>query len=96
MGRPLQQLQVFGIQDRRANAQARRPWVVRRAVDGQERSTSFRTHVEADRYRSVLVRAAATGEKFDPATGEPESWKPKCGRHPPARVVPAVAERPVD
>ena len=76
MSRPIQDVKVFGIQDRRANAQAKRPWIVRRMVDGQQRSTSFRTRGEADRYRSVLVHAAASGEKFEPGTGEPVSWGP--------------------
>ena len=49
MSRPLQDVKVFGIQDRRANAQAKRPWIVRRMIDGQQRSTSFRTRGEADR-----------------------------------------------
>lgn len=75
MSRPVQDVKVFGIQDRRSNAKAKRPWIVRRMIDGQQRSTSFRTRGEADRYRSLLVQAAA-GERFDPSTGEPLSWGP--------------------
>ena len=76
MNRPVQDVKVFGIQDRRANPQAKRPWIVRRMIDGQQRSTSFRTRGEADRYRSLLLSATASGDRFDPSTGEPASWGP--------------------
>ena len=76
MSRPVQDLKVFGIQDRRTNVHAKRPWIVRRMIDGQQRSTSFLTRGEADRYRSLLVNAAASGDRFDPETGEPASWGP--------------------
>jgi hypothetical protein len=72
MGRPCQQISVFGIQDRRANPAATRPWVVRRAVEGQQRSRSFRTKTEADRYRAGLLVAQRNGELFDDDNGEPD------------------------
>lgn len=75
MGRPVQQVDVFTIQDRRGHGKAR-PWVVRWRVEGEQRSKSFRTRVEADRYRSLLVHAVTSGERFDLATGEPVSWLP--------------------
>jgi len=73
MGRPTQQVDVFTIQDRRAHGKTR-PWVVRWRVEGQQRTRSFRTRVEADRYRSVLVHAVTNGERFDLTTGEPAQW----------------------
>jgi integrase len=79
MGRPLQDIRIYAVQDRRSNAQAQRPWIVRRAVDGRQRSTSFRTKAEADRYRSLLVIAATKGECFDVESGEPAAWQPPVG-----------------
>lgn len=73
MGRPSQQVDVFTVQDRRGHGKAR-PWVVRWRIEGQQRTRSFRTRVEADRYRSLLTHAATMGERFELATGEPASW----------------------
>jgi len=58
-------------------------------VEGQQRTKSFRTRVEADRYRSLLTHAVTTGERFDPATGEPASWS----RVAEDLVVPRWAQR---
>lgn len=77
MGRPPQQVDVFTIQDRRVHGK-RRPWVVRWSVEGQQRTRSFRTRAEADRYRSLLVHAVTNGEWFDPATGELANWQPRA------------------
>lgn len=76
MARPYQEVSVFSIQDRRSQATARKPWLVRWAVDGRQRSKAFRTKAEADRHRSRLLMAAERGEVFDASTGEPESWSP--------------------
>ena len=76
MARPYQEINVFSIQDRRDQATARKPWLVRWAVDGRQRSKAFRTQAEADRYRARILLAAELGEVFDTATGEPESWTP--------------------
>jgi integrase len=70
-----QDINVFAIQDRRQYALAKRPWIVRWAIDGKQRSKSFRTKIEADRYRSSLVQAHVDGELFDRQTGEPTSWQ---------------------
>lgn len=51
-------------------------WVVRYAIDGRHRSKSFRTRVEAERYRGSLWQAGQAGDRFDVASGEPESWQP--------------------
>jgi integrase len=37
-------------------------------------SRSFRTRVEADRFRSLLVQAVTAGVEFDPRSCEPASW----------------------
>jgi integrase len=76
MARPFQEVSVFGIQDRRSQAAARKPFLVRWAIDGRQRSKAFRTEPEADRYRAELLIAVTRGEPFDPATGEPVSWSP--------------------
>ena len=76
MVRPMQTVKVFGVQDRRTTAQAKLPWVVRYAIDGRHRSKSFRTRAEADRYRGSLLQAVQAGDRFDAASGEPESWQP--------------------
>lgn len=75
MGRPIQDVKVFGVQDRRSTAQAKLPWIVRRSIDGRQRSKSFRTRAEAERYRVLLLQAVHAGDRFDDATGEPESWQ---------------------
>lgn len=75
MPRPVQDIKVFGIQDRRSSARVRLPFVVRLRIDGRHRSRSFRTKTEADRYRSELMKAVRDGERFDDATGEPEAWQ---------------------
>jgi hypothetical protein len=85
MSTPVQRVRVFGIQDRRSQPTARRPWLVRWSIDGRERGRAFRTKGEADRHRAALLVAAQQGERFDPSTGEPSSWAP-------AAVSPAVFE----
>lgn len=75
MARPMQEVKVYGVQDRRSTAQAKLPWVVRYTIDGRHRGKSFRTRVEADRYRSLLMQAVQAGGRFDETTGEPESWQ---------------------
>lgn len=76
MGRPLQEIRVYGIQDGRSQAAAKRPWLVRWSIDGRQKSKAFRTKAEADRYRAQLLLAVGRGDRFDPATGEPASWMP--------------------
>jgi integrase len=75
LARPIQEVKVYGVQDRRSTAQAKLPWVVRYKIDGRHRSKSFRTRVEADRYRGLLLQAVQAGSRFDESTGEPESWQ---------------------
>jgi hypothetical protein len=73
MGTCPHRLDVFAIQDRRKHGMPR-PWIARWRVDGRMVSRSFRTRVEADRFRSLLVQAVTTDEAFDLRTGEPTSW----------------------
>ena len=75
MARPMQTVKVYGVQDRRSTVQAKLPWVVRFTIDGRHRSKSFRTRIEADRYRGLLLQAVQEGGRFDETTGEPESWQ---------------------
>ena len=71
-----QELQVYSIQDRRSSDRVKRPWVVRWSVDGRQRSKSFHTRSEADRFRLLLMNAVQRGERFDEVTGDPSSWQP--------------------
>ena len=75
MARPMQVVKVYGVQDRRTTAQAKLPWVVRYTIDGRHRGKSFRTRIEADRYRGMHLQAVQAGDRFDETTGEPESWQ---------------------
>jgi integrase len=77
MTRISQAVHVHGIQDRRASERVKKPWVVRWSVESREKSRSFRTRGEADRFRTRLIGAHAVGELFDPATGEPATWRPQ-------------------
>ena len=78
MRRTFQEVQVYGIQDRRATGKPK-PWVVRWSVDGPQRSRAFRTKAEAERFRSLLLEATHDGDRFDMTTGEPGSWQPPLG-----------------
>ena len=75
MSKPFQDVKVYGVQDRRARSEAKLPWVVRYTIDGRHRSRAHRTRAEAERFRGLLLRAVEAGDRFDPATGEPASWK---------------------
>ena len=75
MVRPMQVVKIYGVQDRRSTTQAKLPWVVRYTIDGRHRSKSFRTRVEADRYRGRLLQAVQDGGGFDESTGEPDGWR---------------------
>ncbi len=75
MSRPFQEVKVFGVQDRRSRFEAKLPWVVRYTIDGRHRSRAHRTRAEAERFRGILLRAVEAGERFDPSTGEPASWR---------------------
>jgi integrase len=80
--RPLQDIKIFGVQHRATGERTKRPWIVRWSVDGPQRSQSFRTRTEAERFRSLLFEAQRRGEAFDPDTGEPVTWKPAVGDQP--------------
>jgi hypothetical protein len=75
MTRPLQQVKVYAVQNRRGSARVKQPYVVRYTIDGRHRSRSYRTKAEAERYRSELLKAVHAGDRFDEATGEPETWQ---------------------
>jgi integrase len=72
----LQEVQVFGIQKRPVSERTKLPWIARWAVAGKRHSKSFRTKLEAERYRSLLVHAKTVGELFDESAGEPLAWRP--------------------
>ena len=58
--------QVYSIQDRRSSDRVKCPWVVRWSVDGRQRSKSFHTRSEADRFRL-------------PPMSKVDARKPSCG-----------------
>jgi integrase len=74
--RPVQDVRIWALQDRRNDARARKPWYVRWTVDGARFSRSFRTKSLGDHYRSRLLVAHRDGERFDLRSGEPASWAP--------------------
>jgi hypothetical protein len=76
-GRPMQDIKLFSLQQRRASERHKRPWIARWSVDGRQRSRAFRTKAEAERYRSLLMHAQHAGEYFDDHSGEPVSWLPR-------------------
>ena len=55
MARPMQTVKIYGVQDRRSTKQAKLAWVVRYTIEGRHLSESFRTRIEADRYRGLLL-----------------------------------------
>jgi len=71
---PIQQVRIYAVQSRRGDDRLKRPYVVRYSIDGRQRSKSYRTKAEAERYRSELFKAVHAGDRFDPETGEPSSW----------------------
>ena len=58
---------------------AKRRYYVKWRVDGRDRTRSFKTRVEADRFRSGLLSAVQDGQRFDRASGEPTSWLEHSG-----------------
>lgn len=75
-----QKVQVFALGRPRPGAdKAQRRYYVKWRVDGRDRTRSFKTRVEADRFRSGLLTAVQDGQRFDPITGEPSSWLEHSG-----------------
>jgi integrase len=74
--RPVQDVRIGNLQDRRGHERTRKPWLVRWTVDREPFSRPYRTKAEADRLRSRLLVAQQDGDRFDRRTGEPESWTP--------------------
>lgn len=74
MARPLQQIRIYALQNRRGDGRLKLAHIGRWSIDGRQKSRSFRTKAEADRFRVELLKAAEGGDRFDPDTGEPSSW----------------------
>lgn len=71
---------MFSLGRPRPDAEkAQRRYYVKWRVDGRDRTRSFKTRVEADRFRSGLLTAVRDGQRFDAATGEPSSWLEHSG-----------------
>lgn len=70
-----QKVQVFAIgTPSKGTPTAKRRYRVKWRVDGRDRTRSFKTRAEADRFRRSLLDAVEAGEFFDEARGEPASW----------------------
>jgi integrase len=76
-------VQIFNVQDRTSRPEAKRPFVVRWRIDGEDYSEAFEKRKLADDYRARLLVARADGERFDRVTGEPVSWVPSAGESTP-------------
>lgn len=75
MARPNQEIRVWEVQNRsKSKGYAKRPWRVPWKVDGRRFQRMHRTRRQANNFRARLLVAQQNGERFDPATGEPESW----------------------
>ena len=74
MAAPIQRVRIYAVQTRRGDDRVKLPHVVRHSIDGRQRSRSFRTKGEAERYRTELFKAQHAGDRFDVDTGEPVSW----------------------
>lgn len=75
-----QKVQVFALGRPRPGAEkGQRRYYVKWRVDGRDRTRSFKTRVEADRFRSGLLSAVQDGQRFDTASGEPTSWLEHSG-----------------
>ena len=49
----MQMVKLYGVQDRRCTVHAKLRWAVRYMIDGRRLSKSFRTRIEAERYRGL-------------------------------------------
>ena len=77
MTAPPQRVQVFSLGRPRAGVEreGRRHYVKWR-VDGRDKTRSFKSRAEADRFRTRLASAAHDGTEFDEASGLPVTWLP--------------------
>lgn len=74
---PADRVNVFALtrRDKGGYAKAyKSPFVVKWSVAQAQRSKSFRTRHEAERWRAKLVLAVEDGGSFDSATGLPTAW----------------------
>ena len=75
-----QRVHVFALGKPRASGPRR--YYVKWRIDGRDRTRSFKTRVEADRFRSRLLDAVHQGAPFDPMEGVPTSWLAREGEAP--------------
>lgn len=70
-----QKVQVFslGTPDK-GTPTGKRRYRVKWRIDGRDRTRSFKTRAEADRFRRLLLDAVEAGEHFGGVDGEPASW----------------------
>lgn len=74
MARPIQEVKVYAVQNRRVRSgESCRSLSATRSTVGIG-ANRIRTKAETERYRSELLNAVHVGDRFDEETGEPVSW----------------------
>lgn len=75
-----QKVQVFSLGRPRPGVDRdRRRYYVKWRVDGRDRTRSFKTRGEAERFRSELQTSVREGQPFDLALGLPVAWVEQSG-----------------
>ena len=71
-----QNVQIYAVTSPkpRSTTEGRR-YRVKWRIDGKDKTRSLKTKAQAERLRAELLRAVASGQWFDPATGEPGTWE---------------------
>lgn len=70
-----QDIRIYGVQ-RRNGDRHKRSWIVRWSVDGRQTSRSLATRATAERFRTDLLLAERSGDRFDRESGLPMTWQP--------------------
>jgi len=72
--RPAPKVSIYKVRDRRKARATANPFVLDWRVGGRQHSRSFPGKLAAEQFRSDLYAALTANERFDEATGQPESW----------------------
>lgn len=70
-----QTVQIFSlVKLKPGTAKEKRRYRLKWRIDGRDKSRTFKTRVEGDRFRSLLLQAQQAGLRFDLDTGLPVEW----------------------
>jgi hypothetical protein len=70
-----QTVQIFSlVKPRPGTAKEKRRYRLKWRIDGRDKSRTFRTRAEGDRFRVSLLHAQQAGLRFDLGTGLPVEW----------------------